>query len=135
VHSLVPVERWERRYDHINAFERMLADEGTTILKFFLNLSRDEQAARLRARLEDPAKQWKFAKADLDERARWDDYAAAYEAVLSRTSSEWAPWYVVPANHKWYRNFVIGTTLVQALEGLEMRFPPPADDLTGIVIE
>ncbi|HAX82688.1 MAG TPA: polyphosphate kinase [Actinobacteria bacterium] len=135
VHSLVPPERWERRYDHINAFERLLADEGTTILKFFLHISRDEQAARLRSRLEDPAKQWKFAKGDLEERALWDDYVTAYEAALSRTSTAAAPWHVVPADKKWYRDFVIGRILVDALESLQMSFPPPADDLAGIVVE
>ena len=135
VHSLVPEARWERRYDHINAFERMLADEGTTILKFFLHISRDEQAARLQARLDDPSKQWKFAKADLDERALWSDYITAYEAVLSRTSTEWAPWHVIPADQKWYRDFVIGKILVETLESLQMSFPPAADDLAGIVIE
>jgi PPK2 family polyphosphate:nucleotide phosphotransferase len=135
VHSLVPPERWERRYDHINAFERLLADEGTTILKFFLHISRDEQAARLRARLEDPAKQWKFAKGDLEERALWDDYVTAYQAALSRTSTAAAPWHVVPADKKWYRDFVIGRILVDTLESLQMSFPPPADDLAGIVVE
>lgn len=134
VHSLVPAERWERRYEAITAFERMLADEGTTILKFFLHISREEQAARLRARLEDPAKQWKFSTADLAERARWDDYTAAYEAALTRTATPWAPWYVVPSDHKWYRDLVVGRVLVDALEGLGMTFPPPAEDLAGIEV-
>ncbi len=135
VHSLVPPERWEPRYEQINAFEAMLAAEGTTIVKFFLYISKDEQAERLRSRLEDPAKQWKFAIADLAERAHWDDYIAAYEAVLSRTSTPAAPWYVVPSDHKWYRNLVVGRVLVSTLEALQMTYPPPAPDLDGVVIE
>jgi PPK2 family polyphosphate:nucleotide phosphotransferase len=135
VHDLVPKAVWEQRYQQINDFERMLAAEGTTILKFYLHISKEEQAKRLRSRLTDPTKQWKFAKADLAERARWDDYTAAYEAVLSRTSTEWAPWYVVPADHKWYRDLVIGTVLVDTLEGLQMSYPAPAEDLSGIVVE
>ena len=134
VHDLVPPEVWGRRYDHINAFEKTLADEGTTIVKFFLQISKAEQADRLRARLDTPHKRWKFSKADLAERARWDDYVAAYEAVLSQTSTAWAPWYVVPADRKWYRNLVISRVLVDVLEGLDMRYPDPEDDLEGIVV-
>ena len=135
VHGLVPEETWSRRYDHINAFERMLADEGTTILKFFLHISREEQRERLQARLDDPEKHWKFSLGDLDERKRWDDYTAAYEAAISRTSTSWAPWFVVPADRKWYRNLVIGAALVEALEGLGMDYPPPEADLSGVVVE
>lgn len=135
VHSLVPEGVWSRRYDQVNAFEQMLAEEGTTIRKFFLHISKEEQAERLRARLEDPEKQWKFAVGDLGERALWDDYRAAYEDVLSRTSTPWAPWYVVPADRKWYRNLVVATTLVDTLESLGMRFPPPEEDLSRVVIE
>ena len=135
VHDLVPEEVWSRRYDHINAFERLLADEGTTIRKFFLHISPEEQAERLRARLDDPTKHWKFSVGDLEERRRWADYSAAYEEVLSRTSTEWAPWYVVPADRKWYRDLVVASVLVDTLEGLEMAYPPPQDDLDGVVIE
>jgi PPK2 family polyphosphate:nucleotide phosphotransferase len=135
VHNLVPEAVWSERYDHINAFERQLADEGTTIRKFFLHISRNEQAERLQARLDDPSKHWKFSLGDLAERKLWDDYTAAYEAVLSRTSTPWAPWYVVPADRKWYRNLVVASVLVETLEGLGMSYPPPEDDLTGIVIE
>lgn len=135
VHSMVPEEVWRRRFEHINAFEQILAEEGTTILKFFLHISRQEQAERLRARLEDPEKHWKFSRGDLEERALWDHYAAAYEEVLSRTSTPWAPWYIVPADRKWYRNLVVGTTLVNALEDLDMAYPPPEDDLGTVVIE
>ncbi len=123
VHNLVPPEVWERRYDHINAFERMLVDEGTTILKFYLHISKEEQAERLQARLDEPDKRWKFSLGDLDERLLWDEYMAAYEAVLSRTSTEWAPWHLIPADRKWYRNLVIGTILVSTLQNLEMRYP------------
>lgn len=135
VHSLVSEERWSRRYRHINEFERLLADEGTTILKFFLHISPEEQAERLQARIDDPSKHWKFSVGDLDERKRWDDYIAAYEAVLSETSTDWAPWFVVPADRKWYRNLVVASVLVDTLEGLDMSFPAPEDDLAGIVIE
>lgn len=135
VHNLVPPEVWGRRYDHINEFERLLAEEGTTILKFYLHISKEEQKERLQARLDEPHKQWKFAKGDLAERSRWDDYLDAFEAVLSKTSTPWAPWYVIPADRKWYRNLVISRVLVDTLEGLEMEYPDPEEDLDGIVIE
>ena len=133
VHDLVPEERWRRRFDHINAFERMLADEGTTILKFFLHISEDEQRERLQARLDDPQKRWKFRKGDLAERARWGDYMRAYEEALSETSTEWAPWHVVPANRKWYRDLVVSSVIVDALEALDMQWPQP-EDLTDVVV-
>jgi PPK2 family polyphosphate:nucleotide phosphotransferase len=135
VHGLVPEERWSRRYDHINAFEQMLADEGTTIVKFFLNISKEEQAERLQARLDDSTKHWKFSLGDLAERKKWDDYRAAFEAMLGRTSTAEAPWYVVPADRKWYRNLVVASVLVETLEGLAMSYPEPEDDLSGVVIE
>lgn len=135
VRNLVPEETWQRRYQHINDFERMLADEGTTILKFFLHISKEEQATRLQSRLDDPSKHWKFNPADLAERKHWDDYREAYEAMLSRTSTPWAPWYVVPSNRKWYRNLVIARVLVATLEGLDMRFPEPDFDPAGIRVE
>jgi PPK2 family polyphosphate:nucleotide phosphotransferase len=132
--GLVPQERWERRYEHINAFERLLANEGTTILKFYLHISKEEQAKRLRARLADPEKHWKFNVDDLATRERWDDYMAAFETVLSTTSTADAPWHVVPANHKWYRNLVVAETIVATLEGLGMEYPEPEEDLDGIVV-
>jgi PPK2 family polyphosphate:nucleotide phosphotransferase len=134
VHSLVDESSWSRRYDHINEFERILADEGTTILKFFLHISKNEQAERLRARLETPDKQWKFATGDLAERERWDDYQAAFADMLSRTSTDWAPWHLVPADHKWYRNLVVSEVIIEALEGLNMTYPPPEDGLQDITI-
>lgn len=135
VRELVPKERWERRYAQINDFERMLTEEGTTILKFFLHISKEEQAARLRARLEDPTRHWKFDPGDLEDRARWDGYQEAFEAMLSRTSTPWAPWYVVPANAKWYRNLVVARVLVETLEGLPLRYPEPTFDPTTIRVE
>jgi PPK2 family polyphosphate:nucleotide phosphotransferase len=134
VHGLVPEERWARRFAHINAFESMLADEGTTIVKLFLNVSREEQAARLQERLDDPTKTWKFRRADIDERARWDDYRTAYEAVLERTATARAPWYVVPADRNWYRNLVVAEILVATLEGLDLRYPDPEPGLEGLKV-
>jgi PPK2 family polyphosphate:nucleotide phosphotransferase len=133
VHSLVPKSVWQKRYDHINAFERMLADEGTTILKFFLDISREEQAERLQARLDDPTKRWKFQHGDLDERKKWDDYMRAYDEVIEKTSKPWAPWTVVPADRKWVRDFVVATEIVKAMEKLKMKYPAPPD-LTDVKI-
>lgn len=134
--KLAPPEVWSLHYDHINDFERMLADTGTTILKFFLHISKDEQKKRLQERLDDPDKRWKFRKGDLVDRSHWDEYMEAYEDLLSRTSQKWAPWYVVPADKKWFRNLVVATVLVETLEGLGIQTPPdPVEDLTGVVIE
>ena len=135
VYNLVPPAQWSRRYEHINAFERMLADEGTTILKFYLHIDLDEQRERLQARLDDPEKQWKFSVGDLKQRQLWPKYMQAYEEALSRTSTEWAPWYVVPANRKWYRNLVVSAVIIRALEELDMRYPHPAEPLDHVVIE
>jgi PPK2 family polyphosphate:nucleotide phosphotransferase len=135
VKRLAPPGVWRARYDQINDFERLLADTGTVILKFFLHIDKDEQKERLQARLDDPAKRWKFRRGDLDDRRLWPDYMAAYEEALSRTSQKHAPWYVVPANKKWYRNLVVATVLVEALEGLEIQIPEPEEDLKDVVIE
>jgi len=134
VKGLVPEDRWRRRYEHINAFERMLHDEGTTILKFFLHISKDYQKKRLQRRLDNPDKHWKFEPADLIERARWDDYQAAYAEALSRCSTPQAPWYVIPAEKRWYRNLLIGQTIVEKLESLGMSWPEPRFDAESIVI-
>ncbi len=134
VHGLVDETVWSKRYDQINQFERMLKDEGTTILKFFLHISLDEQKGRLQDRLADPKKQWKFSVGDLKERALWEDYMRAYDDVLEKTSTDWAPWYIVPANHKWYRDLIIGTILVDKLKSLNMKYPQPTEDLSKIVI-
>lgn len=134
VHGLAPEDRWRRRFDHINAFERLLADEGTVILKFFLHISKDEQKARLQARLDDPEKHWKFRIGDLDERKRWDDYMAAYAEAIARTSTPHAPWFVIPSDRKWYRDLVIGRIIVDTLEGLDMRYPPPEVDPASVLV-
>jgi PPK2 family polyphosphate:nucleotide phosphotransferase len=135
VHDLVPKDVWSRRYDEINAFEQLLVDAGTTILKFFLWIDRDEQKERFQARLDDPDKRWKFRVRDLDERKLWDDYVAADEAMLERCSTDAAPWYVVPANRKWFRNLAVADVVADALDDLHMEYPPSPDDLTGVVID
>jgi len=129
VHNLVSSEQWKLRYDHINHFEQMLVEEGTTILKFFLHIGADEQRERLLARLDEPAKRWKFNPGDLEERKLWDEYQKAYETVLSKTSQDGAPWIIVPANRKWYRDLIISAVLVDTLKGLKMEYPQPAEDL------
>lgn len=126
VHNLVPREVWEQRYEQINAFERILTQNGTIILKFFLHISKDEQKERFESRLDTPDKRWKFNAEDLQERKLWDEYQAAYEAAIVRCSTEYAPWYVVPANHKWYRNLVVARTIVDTLELMNPQYPDPA---------
>jgi len=123
VHQLVSEKIWRRRYQDINNFERTLAEEGTTILKFFLHISKDEQKRRLLDRLEKPNKRWKFNPQDLKERACWDDYWKAYEDAIEETSTKWAPWYIIPANHKWFRNLAVATALVQTLKDLDPQPP------------
>lgn len=135
VHEFVPKAVWKRRYEHINAFEKLLVDEGTTIIKFFLHISKDEQKERLQARLDDPTKHWKFDPNDLGERKLWDEYIAAYEEAIHRTSTKHAPWFVVPSDRKWYRNLVIAQAIVQTLEGLKLAYPEQKQSLEGIVIE
>ncbi len=129
VHNLVPKAVWSRRYEHINAFEKMLVDEGTTVLKFFLHISKEEQKKRLLERLEQADKHWKFNPQDLLERGRWEDYMEAYQDVLHKTHTPYAPWHVVPADRKWYRNLRISRLLVEALEGLRMKYPRPKLDI------
>lgn len=129
VHNLVPEEVWSKRYQHIREFERLLADEGTTILKFYLHIDLKEQAERFLARVEDPTKQWKFNPGDLDERAHWDDYMKAYEDMLNQTSAAWAPWYIIPSNKKWYRNWLISKIIIKALKNLDMRYPAPVENI------
>lgn len=126
--NLMPEEVWSKRYQHIREFERLLVDEGTVILKFYLNIDLEEQARRFLARLEEPSKNWKFNPGDLDDRALWDDYMLAYEDLLNKTSTEWAPWYVIPSNKKWYRNLLIATIVRDTLVSMNMQYPvPPAD--------
>lgn len=135
VHNYVPEAVWRKRYEQIRNFEQMLADEGTTILKFYLHIDQDEQKARFQERLDDPEKRWKFNIGDLAERKLWDHYMAAFEEALAKTSTEQAPWYIVPANRNWYRDLVISTILVETLEGLKMAYPAAQEGLEKVVIE
>jgi polyphosphate kinase 2 (PPK2 family) len=123
VNGLAPKGVWKRRPAQIREFERMLTDEGTTIVKVFLNVSRDEQRKRLQERLDNPEKAWKFQREDLDTRARWDDYMSAYDDVLTETSTDWAPWHVVPADHNWVRNLAVAELLVDALRAIDPQLP------------
>jgi PPK2 family polyphosphate:nucleotide phosphotransferase len=134
VHDLVPESVWKRRYRQINDWERMLVDEGTTIVKFFLYIDRDEQKERFQERLDDPAKRWKFSLADLPERARWNDYIAAFEEVLLRTSTKEAPWFLIPANRKWFRNLAVAHVLGETLQRLDPQYPPAAPGIEDTVI-
>jgi PPK2 family polyphosphate:nucleotide phosphotransferase len=135
VHDLVPEERWSKRYEHIRSFEQMLVDEGTTILKFFLHISKDEQKERLEARLANPDKHWKFSLGDLDERKLWDDYQSAFETMINETSTPDAPWYVVPADRKWYRDLVISSTIIETLESLGIDWPEAESNFEGVAVE
>jgi PPK2 family polyphosphate:nucleotide phosphotransferase len=136
VHDLVPQATWSRRYDEINDFERHLAANGTTIVKFFLSIDRDEQRDRFQARYDDPTKRWKFSMGDLEERKLWDDYQRAFDDVLSRCSTDQAPWYVIPANRKWFRNLAVATILADTIAALKPAYPPVADDVPArLVIE
>ncbi|MGH2512418.1 MAG: polyphosphate kinase 2 family protein [Candidatus Limnocylindrales bacterium] len=134
VHGLVPRPVWRRRYREINAFEQLLAGSATTIIKFFLHISPDEQRERLQARLDDPAKRWKFQLGDLDERRLWPAYTAAYEEALSRCSTADAPWYVVPADHKWFRDLAVAEIVGETLADLDPRYPAPEADLEGLTV-
>lgn len=134
VKGLVPEPRWRRRYDHIVDFERLLTDEGTTIVKLFLHISPEEQRERLQARLDEPDKRWKLSRGDLEDRKRWAELMVAYEEALTRTSTEHAPWYVVPADRKWYRNLVVSSVLIETLETMDPQIPEPDPDLDGMVI-
>jgi PPK2 family polyphosphate:nucleotide phosphotransferase len=135
VHKIAPKEVWSQRYEQINAFESMLVSEKTVVLKFYLHISKKEQKKRLEARLEDKAKNWKFSAADLAERKRWDDYTEAFEDALRCCSTEEAPWYVVPADHKWFRNWVLSDTIARTLEKLNLKPPAPEGDLDKIKIK
>jgi PPK2 family polyphosphate:nucleotide phosphotransferase len=125
VRGLAPARVWRRRPAHIREFERLLSDEGTTLVKVYLHISREEQGKRLQQRLDDPEKRWKFRPEDLDDRKRWDDFQAAYEDVLHETSSDWAPWHVVPADRKWVRNVAVAELLVATLERMDPKLPTP----------
>jgi len=129
VHQLVPEEAWRKRYEHIRNFENILADEGTTILKFFLHISKKEQKERFIERIEISEKQWKFNPKDIDERKLWDDYMQAYEDALIKTSTARAPWYVIPANRNWYRDYVIIKIITETLKKLKMTYPKPVENI------
>jgi PPK2 family polyphosphate:nucleotide phosphotransferase len=129
VHNLEPETTWRQHYRHINEFERLLSETGTTILKFFLHISLDEQKQRLIERLDTPEKQWKFSPSDLPERKLWPQYMQAFEDMVNETSTAWAPWYVIPANRNWYRNMLVAEVLVDALKKLGMKYPPAAENL------
>lgn len=132
VHELIDKAAWETRYDRIRDFEKELAQSGTTILKFFLHISKEEQLARFAQRLDDPDRNWKISETDYSERALWDDYMTAYEDALSATSTHRAPWYVIPANHKWFRNLAVSQIVADTLEDLKMAWPKPTVDLADI---
>jgi PPK2 family polyphosphate:nucleotide phosphotransferase len=132
VHDLVPKAVWAKRYDQINAFEQILAQNDTLILKFYLHISKDEQLERFQARMEDSTKQWKISLADFEDRKRWSDYMRAYEVALSKCSTAHAPWFIIPANRKWFRNYAIAEILVEYLSALHMKFPKPMVDLSEI---
>lgn len=132
VHNLVPPPTWSRRYELINGFERMLAENGTRILKFYLHISADEQLQRFKQRLDDPARHWKISESDYTERALWPRYREAYEEAIERTSTKWAPWYVIPANHKWFRNLAISEIAAVTMDEMGLNPPPPQVDLDVI---
>ncbi len=135
VHDLVPEHVWSGRYDQINAFEKNLAEDGIVILKFFLHISKEEQKRRFEDRLADPTRHWKISPADFEERQFWDRYTEAFEEALTRCSTEWAPWYVIPANRKWFRNLAVASVIVECLESLDMEFPEPSFDVSEIRID
>ncbi len=135
VHDLVPRKVWKARYAQINQFEKMLTANGVTVLKFFLHISKDEQKKRLEERLQDPTRHWKLSLKDVEERGYWGDYRKAYEAVLNKCSTPWAPWYVIPADHKWYRNLLVAEIIVKTLRDFKMDYPEPDVDLSQIVIQ
>lgn len=132
VHNLVPEKVWSHRYDQINAFEELLSSHNVTILKFFLYITPQEQLERFHRRLDDPARRWKISESDYVERARWGDYEAAYKAMLEKCSTEHAPWYLIPSNHKWFRNLAVATIIEQTMADLNMSMPTPTVDIEEI---
>jgi len=135
VHDLVPRKVWKQRYEQINQFEKMLVKNNVILLKFYLHISKGEQKARLQQRLDDPMRYWKFSLKDIEERKLWPDYRKAYEDALMRCSSKWAPWHIIPADHKWYRNLLVAETIVSTLRDLRLEYPPPSVDLAKIRID
>ena len=135
VHNLVPRSVWSPRYEQINLFEKLLADNHVTLLKFYLHISKKEQKARLLARIENPAKNWKVNPDDFEERKYWAKYMRAYEDALTRCSTDYAPWFIIPSDKKWFRNLAVSEIIVETLERLNMRFPPPSCDLSKLRID
>ncbi len=135
VHNLKPKSEWSRRYGQINDFEKMLTENGVTVLKFLLYISKQEQAERFRERLDDKSKNWKFSMSDVKEREFWDDYIQAYDDMLTKCSTGHAPWHVIPANKKWFRNLAVSQIMVDALEAMDLKYPKPTADLSKITFE
>jgi PPK2 family polyphosphate:nucleotide phosphotransferase len=135
VRALAPEKVWRPRFEHIRRFEELLASAGTTVVKCYLHISKEKQAARLQARLDDPEKRWKFRRGDLADRALWDDYMAAYEEAIAETSTALAPWYVIPADRKWYRNWALSNIVVDTLGRMDPQCPKPEEHLDDVVIE
>ena len=134
VHNLVPESVWSKRYETINAFEKLLHDNGTTVVKCFLHISKETQRERLQARVDDPAKHWKFNLGDIEERKLWDDYQLAYQAALEQCNTEYAPWHIIPSDKKWARNLIVSEVLRATMEGLSPQFPSPKSDYTGLSV-
>ncbi len=134
VHHIVPEAVWKKRFDQINAFEKLLADEGTTILKFYLHIDKDEQKKRLEERRDQPDERWKFRTEDLAERKLWPYYLKAYQDVLEKTSTPWAPWHIIPSNKKWYRNLLVASIITETLHNLKMKYPKAEKDISKVVI-
>jgi len=132
VHKLIDKDTWTERYERIRDFEALLAENGTTIIKFFLHISKEEQLARFEQRLDDPNRNWKISESDYSERALWDDYIAAFDDAISATSTKHAPWYVIPSNHKWFRNLAVSQIMADTMEDLKLSFPPPSVNLAEI---
>ena len=135
VRKIVPEKVWKQRYNQINEFEELLAENRTTIVKFFLHISKDEQAKRIRDRIKDDEKNWKFSKSDLEERKLWEDYMAAYETALDKCNADHAPWYIIPSNKKWFRNLATSEILVETLTKMDPKIPDPIPDLDKIKVE
>ena len=132
VHKLVPKAVWSKRYDLINGFEKLLTRSGTRILKFYLHISKEEQLERFKQRIDDPVRHWKISESDYSERELWDKYQRAYEDALSLTSTEHAPWFIIPSNHKWFRNLAISEIVVDAMEAMKLKLPPPRVNIDEI---
>lgn len=135
VHKTIHKSIWSQRYKHINAFEKCLSDSNTKIIKFYLNISKEEQRKRLEERMTDPSKQWKVSERDLKDRKFWNSYVTAYQDTISKCSSMWAPWYIVPANKKWFRNLAVGLIIIDTLERMKPKFPKPATNLSKVSID